>query len=105
MRIAVDFVELLRYKLRMFGISIIGPTNIYCNNEVVMKKSIFPKSTLKKKHNSIEYHKAIEPVAAGTIRVTKEDGKTNLADILTKLLPQATFFLCNTFMYQVAERW
>jgi hypothetical protein len=39
-------------------------------------------------------------VAAGTIWVTTEDGKTNLADVLTKLLPQATKeFLCDGFMY------
>jgi hypothetical protein len=39
-------------------------------------------------------------VAAGTIRVTKEDGKTNLADVLTKPLAQVTRdFLCNRFMY------
>jgi hypothetical protein len=43
---------------------------------------------------------AREAVAAGTIRVTKEDGKTNLADVLTKLLPQATKdFLCDRLLY------
>jgi hypothetical protein len=84
----------------MFGIPIDGPTNVYCDNEAVMKNTIYPKSTLKKKHNSIAYHHAREAVAAGTIRVTKEDGKTNLADVLTKLLPQATKeFLCDQFLY------
>jgi hypothetical protein len=43
-----------------------------------------------KKHNLIAYHRTREAVAARTIRVTKEDGKTNLADVLTKPLPQAT---------------
>ena len=100
MRIAVELIESLRYKLRMFGIPIDGPTNVYCDNEAVTKNSIFPESTLKKKHNSIAYHRTQEAVAAGTIRVTKEDGKTNLADVLTKLLPQATKdFLCDRFMY------
>jgi hypothetical protein len=65
-----------------------------------MKKSIFPKSTLKKKHNSIAYHWTREAVAAGTIRVTKENSKTNLADVLTKLLPQVTKeCLCDKCMY------
>jgi hypothetical protein len=100
MRIAVELTESLRYKLRMFGIPIIGPTNVYCDNEAVTKNAIHPESTLKKKHNSIAYHRTREAVAAGTIRVTKEDGKTNLADVLTKLLPQATKeFLCDKFMY------
>ena len=84
----------------MFSIPIDGPMNVYCDNKVVTKNAIHPESTLKKKHNSITYHRVCESVVAGTIRVTKEDGKTNLADVLTKLLPQVTKdFLCNRFMY------
>ncbi len=100
MRIAVELVESLRYKLRMFGVPIEGPTNVFCDNEAVTKNATFPVSTLKKKHNAIAYHRTREAVAAGTIRVTKEDGKTNLADVLTKPLPQVTRdFLCDRFMY------
>ena len=100
MRIAVELTEALRYKLRMFGVPLEGPTNVFCDNEAVTKNAIFPESTLKKKHNAIAYHRTREAVAAGTIRVTKEDGKTNLADVLTKPLPQATKdFLCDRFMY------
>ena len=32
---AVELIEALRYKLRMFGVPIDGPTNIFCNNETV----------------------------------------------------------------------
>jgi hypothetical protein len=100
MRVAVELVESLRYKLRMFGVPIEGPTNVFCDNEAVTKNAIFPESTLKKKHNAIAYHRTREAVAAGTIRVTKEDGKTNLADVLTKPLSQTTKdFLCDRFMY------
>ena len=100
MRIAVELLESLRYKLRMFGVPIEGPTNVFCDNEAVTKKAIFPEPTLKKKHNAIAYHLTREAVAAGTIRVTKEDGTTNLADVLTKPLPQArNNFLCDRFMY------
>ena len=100
MRIAVELIEALRYKLRMFGVPIAGPTNVFCDNEAVTKNTLFPESTLKKKHNSIAYHRSREAVAAGTIRVAKEDGKTNLADVLTKPLPQITReFLCDKFMY------
>ena len=100
MRIAVELIESLRYKLRMFGIPISGPTNVFCDNEAVTKNAIHPESTLKKKHNAIAYHRTREAVAAGSIRVTKEDGKTNLADVLTKPLPQVTRdFLCDRFMY------
>ena len=100
MRVAVELIEALRYKLRMFGVPIEGATNVFCDNEAVTKNAIFPESTLKKKHNAIAYHRTREAVAAGTIRVTKEDGKTNLADVLTKPLPQITReLLCDKFMY------
>ena len=100
MRIAVELIEALRYKLRMFGVPIEGPTNVFCDNEAVTKNSIYPESTLAKKHNAIAYHRTREAVAAGTIRVTKEDGKTNLADLLTKPLPKVTRdTLCDKFMY------
>ena len=100
MRVAVELIEALRYKLRMFGVPIEGATNVFCDNEAVTKNAMFPESTLKKKHNAIAYHRTREAVAAGTIRVTKEDGKTNLADILTKPLPQITReLLCDKFMY------
>jgi hypothetical protein len=66
----------------------------------VTKNAIFPESTLKKNHNVIAYHGTREAVAAGMLRVTKKDGKTNLPDVLTKLLPQATKdFLFDQFMY------
>ena len=49
-----------------------------------------PESPLKKKHNAIAYHKARESIAAGILRIAKEDSKTNIADILTKLLKGPT---------------
>ncbi len=35
MRIAVELIEALRYKLRMFGIPIGGPTNVFCDSEAL----------------------------------------------------------------------
>ena len=86
MKNAVELIEGLRYKLRMFGVPILGPTNVYCDNEAVTKNCSIPESTLKKKHHSIAYHRNRESVAAGTIRITKEDSETNLADVFTKLM-------------------
>ena len=88
MKNAVELIESLRYKLRMFGVPIDGPTNIFCDNEAVYKNTSLPESTLKKKHHSIAYHRCREAVAAKTVRVAKEGTKTNLADLFTKLLPQ-----------------
>ena len=70
----------------MFGVPIDGPTNVFCDNEAVYKNVSSSDSQLKKKHNSICYHKVRESVAAGIIFVFKENSETNLADILTKSL-------------------
>jgi hypothetical protein len=88
MRVAIEMIEgLVRYKLRMMGIRIDGLTNVFCDNAAVVRNSTAPESVLKKKHNAIAYHRAHEAVAAGTIRIAKEDGETNLSDLLTKCLP------------------
>ena len=68
------------------GIEVNGPNNVFCDNEYVVKNSTRPESTLKKKHNAIVYHRTHEAQAAGTVRIVKEDGETNLADLFTKLL-------------------
>jgi hypothetical protein len=86
MKTAIEQVEALRYKLRMMGIPLDGPANVFCDNEAVFKNSTFPESTIKKKHNSIAYHRTREAQASGTVRVAWEPGETNVADILTKLM-------------------
>jgi len=84
-RIAVELIEGLRYKLRMFGIPIQGATNVYCDNTNASK----PESTLKRKHNSIAYHRVREAVAAGVLQIAKVHTSENLADLLTKPLTGA----------------
>jgi hypothetical protein len=84
MKIAVEQIESLQYKLRMFGIPISGPANVFCDNDGVVKNCTRPDSTIKKKHNAIAYHKVKEAVANGIIRVAWESSKSNLADMLTK---------------------
>jgi hypothetical protein len=88
MKNAIELIESLRYKLRMFGVPIDGPTNTFCDNDAVCKNTTLPDSTLKKKHHSIAYHRCREAVAAGTVRIAKEDTKSNLSDLFTKILPQ-----------------
>lgn len=45
-KIAVELIEALRYKLRMFGIPITSPTNMYCDNQSVITNASHPESTL-----------------------------------------------------------
>ena len=87
LRIAVDLIEALRYKLRMFGIPIDGPASVLCDNQSVVTNTSAPKSTLKKKHNSIAFYRCREAQASKTISVAWVDTKWNLADLATKVLP------------------
>jgi hypothetical protein len=86
MRILVEMLESLRYKLRMMGIPIDGPANAFCDNKSVVTNATVPTSTLKKKHNSIAYHRVREAVAAKVLRIAKVHTSENLADVLTKPL-------------------
>jgi hypothetical protein len=86
MRQAIDLVKSLRCKLRMFGIPIDGPTNIFCNNESVFKNVSRPESVLSKKQHNISYHSARKAVASNIVRVAKEGTATNLSDLFTKTM-------------------
>ena len=56
MQIAKDMAIALRYKLRMFGIPIDGPADVFCDNQGVVKNMSLPESVLSKKQNTINYH-------------------------------------------------
>ena len=100
LRVATELIISLRYKLRMFGIEVTGPANVFCDNEAVYKNVAFADSTLKKKHNSICFHRVRECVAAGIMIVHKVGTHFNLSDILTKSLPaRARVSLRERIMY------
>ena len=84
LRICVEMIEALRYKLRCFGVPVVGPADILCDNKSVATNSSVPTSVLNKRHNAICYHRVREAQAAGTIRVGWIPGEHNLADLFTK---------------------
>jgi len=86
MKVCLEGIVALRYKLRMFGVPISGPTDVLCDNQSVVNNSSKLGSALHKKHNSIAYHAVRWAVAAGVLRVGKVDTKENLADAFTKRL-------------------
>jgi hypothetical protein len=97
---ATEMVISLRYKLRMFGVPLEGPTDMYCDNQAVVLNCTTPESQLKKKHHSVAYHFNRQAVATGTIRIAHESGETNLADLFTKVLgPIRRNKLLNAFMF------
>jgi hypothetical protein len=71
----------------MMGVTLDGPTNVFCDNEAVVKNTTCPELQLKKKHVAICYHRVLEACASEMIRIFEEDGLTNLANLLTKNLP------------------
>ena len=87
LRLASEQIISLRYKLRMFGIPINGYANVFCDNESVFKNASFAESRLKKKHNSICFHRVRECVASMILMPFKVGTNFNLSDILTKSLP------------------
>ena len=75
----------LRYKLRMMGVPVTGPSYIYGDNMSVIHNTQRPESTLKKKSNSICYHAIRESVAMGESLTGHIKTENNLADLLTKV--------------------
>ena len=87
MKTAVELLEGLRYKLRMMGVPLDGPTHIKADNMSVIHNCSNPASTLKKKSVSIAYHYVRERLAAGLGSVSYVNTAENLADAFTKTQP------------------
>ena len=88
MKTMIEALRGLRYKLRMMGVPIDGPSYVRGDNEAVIKSTLAPDSTLKKKNNAIAYHYCRESVAMDETRTCYVHTDDNEADILTKVLPQ-----------------
>ena len=87
MKQCCEYIRGLRYKLRMMGIPVEGPTCIYGDNQSVLANTTIPDSTLKKKSQSIAYHFVHEGVARDEWRTSYVNTHDNGADLLTKQLP------------------
>ena len=67
MKQATDMIEVLMYKLRMFGIPITSESRVLCDNESVVKTGTNLEARLAKNHNSIAFHRVRECVACKMI--------------------------------------
>ena len=67
LRTARDVIIALRYKLRMFGVPLEGPAQVYSDNQGVVKNASIPESVLDKKHNAINFHVVREATASGVL--------------------------------------
>ena len=87
MKFGIEKLRKLRYKLRMMGIPIDGPSLVqYGDNLSVIKNSQTPKSQLKKKNNAICYHAVHESVAMGESLCAHVRSEDNYAVLMTKVL-------------------
>ena len=90
-RIATDLTLEVRYIFRMLGVKIDGSALMLGDNKSVVLNTTVPSSVLKKKHCAIAYHRTREAIAARSIRFCHVDSAVNLADLMTKPLPNPVF--------------
>jgi hypothetical protein len=77
MKIGMESLRGLRYKLHMMGVGIAGPSYIYGDNMSVIHNTQRPESMLKKKSNSICYHAFASQLRWGNpSQLTSERTKT-----------------------------
>ena len=87
MKQCCEYLRGLRYKLRMMGIPVTGPSFIRGDNQSVLANTTIPDSTLKKKSQSIAYHFIREGCARDEWRTSYIETDKNTSDLLTKQLP------------------
>ena len=87
MKVGIEYIRGLRYKLRMMGVPITGPAFVYGDNMSVIHNTQRPESTLKKKSNQICYHFIRESVAMGETLTGHIPTESNPADLATKTIP------------------
>ena len=86
LKTAVEALRGVRYKLRMMGVPINGPTYIYGDNQSVINNTSKPESVLKKKSSTICYHFVRKAVAMKECLTSHIPTQENFADLLTKVL-------------------
>ena len=57
LRISTEMVDALRYSLRLFGVNLQGPEEVYCDNTSVVTRFSVLSSVSNKRHKAICYHR------------------------------------------------
>jgi hypothetical protein len=87
MKNVIETCRGLRYKLRIMGVALSGPTFVCGDNMSVVHNTQQPESVLKKKSNSICYHELRESNEMGESIIGHVPSVDNPADICTKVVP------------------
>ncbi len=105
-RVAVEGIMEIRYKLRMLGVPVDEPTLLLGDNMSVILNTTVPSSQLKKKHCACNYHKIRECIAAKIVRFCHIESTQNIADILTKPLPNDQYlYLVKKHLFRTPPGW
>ena len=86
MKLGMESLRGLQYKLRMMGMPIDGPLLIYRDNMLVIHNTQQPDLTLKKKISLIAYHAVWESVALGELLTVHVNQMTIPVNLATKVL-------------------
>ena len=97
-RLATEVIMEVQYNLRMLGVEPDGPAIMLGDNMSVVLNTTVPSSVLKKKHQSLAYHRVREAIAAKILRFYHIASIINIADILTKPLGNISF-------HRLVYRW
>ena len=105
MKQGMEALRGLRYKLRMMGVELSGPSHIYGDNMSVIHNTQRPESVLKKKSNSVCYHAVREAVAMGECLTGHISTNENPADLCTKVIygGQKRDHLVGLMLYDIAD--
>lgn len=105
LKLGIETLRGLRYKLRMMGVPISGPSYIYGDNMSVIHNTQRPESVLHKKSNQICYHMAREAVAMNECLTTHISTNDNPADLATKLISggQKRDYLVGKLIYDICD--
>jgi hypothetical protein len=80
-RIAIELVIDIRFMLRPLGVELEGPLLMLGDNMSVVLNTSLPSCVLKKKHNTIDYHRVHEAIAAKVMRFTHMRSEKYASDI------------------------
>ena len=86
MKTGVEALRGISYKLRMMGVPLTGPTQLYGDNMSAIYNTSRDELKLKKKINSICYHDVREAVASGKCLTTHCKTGDNYSDMKNKFL-------------------
>ena len=104
MKQGIGAVRGLKYKLRMMGIPISGPSYIYGDSMPMLHDTFKPESVIRKKIISVCFHTVCESVAMSKSLAGHIPNKKNVADPMTNVIyGQRQKYLVSNIPYDIYD--